>query len=145
MESRIPPKDTKILMCNERECIKDFDKDVLICFLCGRSVHYRCSLLPAYQIHVFNSKRNQRYYCQNFIRVPPELLELIPKRDQSFQSFKTIKENDNLKRDISACEALIKKQQENEEHLKTIIEDQKNTMTDLKRKLESGPAFHTLE
>ena len=50
-----------------------------------------------------------------------------------------------MKRDISACEALIKKQQENEEHLKTIIENQKNTMADLKRKLESGPAFHTLE
>ena len=44
---------TELLICNSKECVDDQDKDSLTCAKCKRSIHYRCTMLPAYQIQMF--------------------------------------------------------------------------------------------
>jgi len=121
-----------LLICTDSQC-------------CQRSVHYRCTKLPAYQIHVIKSRRNYGFYCENCVTVPQDLLELVPKRQRSQPSLKTSKEIDRLKREVDACVGLIKNHQNNEERLEGIIDSHKAELTDLKKNLQTNPAFHTLE
>ena len=109
------------LICNNTHCTSDEDEDEgsLVCTKCRRLVHYRCTKLPAYQIQVINTKRNYAYYCQNCVTVPQELLEVVSQPDRLLANSK--KEIDRLRREIKACEALIKQCEENEKKLKETI------------------------
>ena len=137
------------LVCTAHECVNPYeDPDVLKCGSCDRKVHYRCTRLPAYQIHVFKSttkKRTYIYQCQNCVDVPKDLLELIPNRERSQPSLQTTQELERLQQDVKTYTNTIKQQQQKEDHLLKTIEDQHNKYTDLKRKLQSNPAYHTIE
>jgi len=132
-----------LLICTDSQCVDDQDKDSLKCLKCQRSVHYRCTKLPAYQIHVIKSRRNYGFYCENCVTVPQDLLELVPKRQRSQPSLKTSKEIDRLKREVDACVGLIKNHQNNEERLKGIIDSHKAELTDLKKTCkQTQPSIH---
>ncbi len=133
------------LVCSEIECINDHDNDCLICEACKRPVHYRCTRLPAYQIASIITKRNAKYFCQKCIIIPQELLELIPERIKSNPSIKLTNEIERLRREVSGCENLIKKQQVDETELKRIIGEKNSELLELKRKLQADPALHTVE
>ena len=101
--------------------------------------------LPAYHIHTIKKTKNARYHCSNCVMVPKILLELVPNRQRSQPSLKITKEIERLQREISGCESLIKKHQENETDFKRIIKDQKSALLTLKKNLKQDPAFHMLE
>ena len=67
---------TELLICNSKQCVDDQDKDSLTCTKCKRSIHYRCTMLPAYQIQMFVNLKSHRFRCQNCVDVSPEILEL---------------------------------------------------------------------
>ena len=138
---------TSTLICTMDKCVDDQDIDVLKCCKCERSVHYRCTRLPAYQIQLFKSTKRKKYQyqCQNCVQVPQELLDLIPNKERSHPSLKTERELERLQQDVKNSEDIIKKQKENENHFLKLIEDQQKELTDLKGKLQSNPGYHTLE
>ena len=134
-----------LLVCNSSECIKDSDKDALKCEKCKRSVHYRCTLLPAYQIQVIKSRKTHKYFCRNCVVVPQELHDLVPNRERSVTSFKTTKKVEQLQREIHGCEGIIKSHVEYESHLKEQLSKKDEDLLQLKNKLDNNPALHTLE
>ena len=62
-------------ICNKSKCINDADTQKLQCISCKRKVHYKCTLLPPYQIHryITFSKNYSTYICVNCIEVPDSL------------------------------------------------------------------------
>ena len=51
--------------CNHPLCDTE-NKDVIVCGECSTSVHFKCSKLPAYQIHRFLTAKNYRkYVCES--------------------------------------------------------------------------------
>lgn len=132
------------LLCTDKCCMDDEVEHTLNCAKCLRKVHYRCTQLPAYQIQAIITTRLNKYLCQNCIQPTNELKEMIPTKQRSIPIF-AVKEIDRLKREISGCESLIKKHQENETALQMKIEKQATALRDLKRKLQNNPAYHTLE
>ena len=148
LSSRISSTNTAQLICTITECTDDQDADSLQCSKCKRMVHYRCTKLPAYQIHLFKTRlknKSYRYQCQNCVEVPQDLLDLIPNRERSHSSRKTEKEIENLKRDIKGCENLIKHQEENEKELQNTIKSKQSDLNNLKEKLQTNPGYHSFE
>ena len=47
------PDEIVISTCTPTNCVQDEDKYKLECVKCKRLVHYRCTLLPKYQIQMF--------------------------------------------------------------------------------------------
>ena len=133
------------LICDDSHCVDDLDKDCLTCQKCTRKVHFHCSKLPAYHIFTLQNTRNSKFHCQTCVSVPKELLELVPNRQRSQPSVQTVEELEKLKRDVVGCENIIKQHKEDEVNLKKTIDEQKESLRVLKRKLQTNPSFHTLE
>ena len=88
--------------CSSTQCIDDEREDKLQCCECKNLYHYQFTLLPAYQIQAYISKRLKRYYyCQNCITVSPEVERLVNPLTKEQQEIK------RLRRDIKRCENLI--------------------------------------
>ena len=139
---------SKILTCSNSLCVsnKVEDDDYLTCMKCKRRVHYHCTKLPAYQIHIINTKRNHNYYCQNCVNVPQELLDRVSLRERLTPLPTPIKEvTEQLRREVKACEALIKNHQNVEEELKEVIKQQSLNIKDLKKKSQSTSAINSLD
>ena len=135
-----------ILICNQSQCTKDEDKDSLTCGKCKRSVHYRCTMLPAYQIQLILNKRGpNKYVCQNCVDVPEDLLQLVPIKQRSHPSLKTEKEIERLRRDNDALNAIIQQNILDLEKKNKMIEIKVNDLKQLKEKLDDSPGLHTLE
>ena len=132
-----------MLLCNSSTCVGDMDEDALTCAKCKRSVHYRCTMLPAYQIQVFLAKQYIKYYCQNCVTVPDRLLVLVPNRDRSIPS--TANEIKRLKREVHGCEGIIKSHEDYENHLKSELIKKEEDLTQLKKSLQNNPGLHTVE
>lgn len=137
-------KNKEQLLCTESECIDDRDEHMLSCINCERRVHYRCTKLPAYHIHATLNKRGAKFFCQNCVQPPEELMELVPERKRSIP-YVAVKEIERLKREVAGCENIISSHKENEKALQQIIDEQKVMITELKRKLNTNPSYHTLE
>ena len=120
-----------LLICNDTKCMTDDDHNTLVCIKCMRLVHYECSKLPAYQIHVINTKRHYPFYCKNCVDVPQSLLNLVPSNERTLPE----KEIERLKREVAGCEALIEHYEESEKKLKAHI-DNSNTLNDLEDKMD---------
>ena len=116
-----------LLLCKDSECVTNQDEDSLVCIKCMRLVHYKCTKLPAYQIHIINTKRNYPYYCQNCVVVPQELLDLVPNETDIA----------HLKREVKGCEALIDYHEDNEKKLQAYIDHQNLDLIDLRSKVKS--------
>lgn len=141
---KVAPKD-EIIICTENRCVADNDKDSLICSSCKRSVHYRCCLLPAFAIQTIEENRLQKFICINCVEVPTKLLELVPKKEKAQPSLQTQNEMKRLRREIDACEGIIKSSREFEDHLKKQLEDKDADLQLLKNDLKADPGLHTLE
>ena len=133
------------IICTLSNCIDDQDTDVLKCYKCQRRVHYRCTRLPAYQIQVFINKRIYKYECQNCIEVDQKLLDLVPPKERHHPSLKTEKEIEGLRLNIKCCENVIKQQKAKQKTLQTTIKDKEADLTEIKKKLQTNPGYHTLE
>lgn len=136
---------TELLICNSKECVDDQDKDSLTCAKCKRSIHYRCTMLPAYQIQMFVNLKSHRFRCQNCVDVSPEILELVPNRPKSPSPMKTNKEIERLRREVEECTALIKQFEAKEKEFQAKFQMQKNEFESLQSKLQTTPGLHTIE
>ena len=143
MASSLPsPPSTPASICTDADCVDDQDENSLKCTKCERSVHYRCTKLPAYQIHLINKKRNYSFHCQNCVEVPKSLLELVPVRKVRSQQIQAAK---TLRMQNIEYEKTIKTLKGNEQQYLSMIEKQQVELSELKKKLQSDPAYHTLE
>ena len=100
-------------------------------------MHYRCTRLPAYQIQVFINKRISKYECQNCVEVDQKLLDLVPPKERHHPSLKTEKEIEGLRLNIKCCEK--------QKTLQTTIKNKEADLTEIKKKLQTNPGYHTLE
>ena len=112
------------LKCSTSQCVDDDDTNRLRCESCGRKVHYRCTLLPTYQIQVLK-KRTMKFVCINCVNVSKQLQEVIDTQDVPFSIVSRDKEEiKKLRKELSACENLLKVQYENQkilqENIKTL-------------------------
>ena len=138
-----PSRNSKnLLICITSNCIKEEDIDILSCDRCQRNVHYRCSMLPAYQIQLFQMKtRQHKFVCINCVNVDAKILELVPVKKRPQPSLKMEKEIKDLTRELDACKALLKQYDSNKALNDTSIEE----LNQLKKNLDSNPALYTLE
>ena len=71
---------TLVPQCTQSSCcINEIDENKFQCATCKRYVHYRCTALPLYQIHLFTSKSYRNYICINCTNVPEHLTNVIPR------------------------------------------------------------------
>ena len=66
----IQPTNDEILVCTPSSCTNDEDLYKLECAECKRLVHYNCTQLPVFQIHLFLTKGYREFVCANCIDVP---------------------------------------------------------------------------
>lgn len=62
--------------CTKEKCsinITETSNGILVCRKCKREVHYICSELPPYQIHLCLTSKLRSFQCQNCVKVPEEL------------------------------------------------------------------------
>ena len=114
----------------------------MVCVRCKRSVHYRCTQLPPYQIQLFLDKQKSTHYkyvCPNCVEVKKEITELVPVTTRTLPSLR--REVDKLRRELDACNGLLK---QNELDRK-LMDDQKSELENLKNKLSTDPGLHTFE
>ena len=59
-------------LCNKTQCITDLDTQKLQCSKCKRKVHYKCTLLPPYQIHRYATfgMNYSTFMCVNCVEIP---------------------------------------------------------------------------
>lgn len=140
-----PPGDSSdddLLICTPAQCTKDQDNDVLKCERCGRHVHYRCTLLPAYQVQLFKmNTRQHKFVCINCVAIDKKVLELVPNKPRPQPPLRLEKEIEDLKRELEACKGLLKKYEED----KFRADSKTKELETLKKKLHKEPALHTLE
>eukprot|EP00111_Clytia_hemisphaerica_P021761 TCONS_00063988-protein len=99
--------------CSLSKCIINEEnalKDTLQCRKCHRLVHYLCTELPLYQIQICLSYKSRSFQCQNYTKIVPQVME----RYNSNESSKI----EGFKNEIKACENIMKRQDEEINHLK---------------------------
>ena len=127
LKTKINKKSPKFHECSPQRCIfkDESSRDVALqCRKCHRAVHYRCSKLPAYQIQLCLSFKEQRYQCPNCIRVSQQVLEELElSRD-------TIVINDNANKKVNNTEKnKVNTKNENKHGYKQKIRNAKTTTT----------------
>ena len=75
----IQPTIDETLVCTPSGCTNDEDLYKLECAECKRLVHYICTQLPVFQIHLFLTKGYRKFVCANCVDVPQYLLDIVPK------------------------------------------------------------------
>jgi len=107
-----PSQNFDDLRCSETKCY-GLEENVLVCMVCERFVHYKCTKLPLYQIQAFlnaKAKRNGRwtFLCINCVEVPKDLPALCDAVKDDFTE---------LKSDISVRDRVIEEYDDNEKKL----------------------------
>lgn len=72
-EETTTQQEENLEQCTENSCIKDQDQDKLSCIVCNRSVHYRCTKLPLYQLQLFVKRRIRSFTCVNCVEITKDL------------------------------------------------------------------------
>ena len=132
--------------CTTSICVQDDENEKLQCSECTRHLHYRCTQLPAYQIHMFITKRHRKYVCKNCIQVPKELYEKLPSREKALsrinntvlESKKLKEEVKKLKKDVEGCESIIQTQTET-------IKEKSSEIDKLKQELKTLKSINSVE
>ena len=76
MDGDTCPSDTiKPEKCQKNNCINDTTEQTLLCSSCKKRVHFRCSLLPSYQLqrYITFGKGHSSYICESCVKVPQYL------------------------------------------------------------------------
>ena len=84
MASDVNNDKTSLKECTNSECTNDdteSDSKRLQCNKCKRRVHFKCTLLPAYQLQRYLTfeANYSKYLCMNCVNVPEDLNETVPK------------------------------------------------------------------
>ena len=103
--------------CSVAECKSDINKHMLKCSKCKRMTHYRCTLLPAYQLYLFTRKTYRLYVCDTCVPVIPVIY--IPD-DFKGHCLEETRENEIL--EIQAMEKRIEQREEYNKMLENDIE-----------------------
>ena len=142
-----PPGDLIQLDCTKSSCTQDEDIHKLECAECKRLVHYKCTQLPVYQVQLFLTKGYRKFICVNCIDVPKYLMEILADNQARETSNKDKGELSRLKREVTACENIIKVHEENETKLKDIITSQNDELKEQEEKFnEAGnPDFDVIK
>ena len=128
MSSDLDSSFDETLKCSTSACINDQDQNRIQCGDCKRSVHYRCTMLPAYQIQLFINKRSMKFSCANCVTVQKNLVDLLKSQDVPFYILSRDKEEiHRLRKELKACENLLKIQDDNQKQLKDMIMSQAET------------------
>ena len=140
MEGASPPCEdadgsfTRTTCCSTSKCVGSFTKkEVMQCSKCNRSVHFRCSQLPPYQIQFFiaNRRRNMTSFCCiNCTDVSKDVTDLC-KENKTQDLLLRIQ---TLERDVEACKNIIKVHQEKERDSLSVIDSYKSKVAKLKEK-----------
>ena len=66
--------------CSANECIIDSNAQRLHCHKCKRKVHYRCTLLPLYQLQQFLNfgSSYRKYICVNCVEMQENIRGIVP-------------------------------------------------------------------
>ena len=89
------------LQCTLEAChISTTDENKFQCNTCKRYIHFRCTNLPIYQIHQFQTKKYRNYVCISCTKVPDNLKNIIPTPPPPVMN----KEADDLKQVIKSKE-----------------------------------------
>ena len=85
MESDVNPKyialeDIHLETCTTKECVDDADQNTLRCSVCKRRGHYKCTMLPLYQLQRYLTFGNNyyKYICVTCIEVQDDLRKILP-------------------------------------------------------------------
>ena len=110
-QSLIEEEDTPHQVCSQNQCRKTPQLYIssLQCNACNRYVHYRCTGLPPYMIEFFIRKfggKQRKWCCQKCIVVPKEVKEAVSYDENHSNTV------EHLRKDIDACEGLVKAQRE---------------------------------
>ena len=101
------------IKCSTLECVDDNDENRLMCESCKRKIHYRCTLLPVYQIQIYK-KRTMKFTCVNCVTVSKDLQEVVGSQDVPFSIISREKAKiKRLRKVLAACENLLKIHHEN--------------------------------
>ena len=68
----------KTQLCTSRSCSPDRDQYKLQCTKCQHLVHYKCSHLPSYEVHLFVTTGYRKFICANCVEVPQYIMDLVP-------------------------------------------------------------------
>jgi hypothetical protein len=126
MESDVNPKDIALEdihleTCTTKECVDDSDLHKLQCTTCKRRVHYKCTMLPLYQLQRYLTFGNNycKYICVTCIEVPDDLRTILPKG----------MENEILIEEIEKQKDLIKVYENELSSLRTAVKTMENEIT----------------
>ena len=107
--------------CTENNCLinPDYDdnKTTLLCKICKRKVHHKCSLLPPYQLqrYITFRERFNPYICSNCIQVPENI-----RNSQSQHLFDTVEKfnEHEIKEELEVLKETIRNKDAEIEQLK---------------------------
>ena len=91
--------------CSPTKCVineKSNIKSILVCRKCKRHVHYQCSELPDYQIHLCLSFKLRSFQCRNCVKISPAVLKNLVNDGPT--------KVEKLKRDVRLCENILRSQ-----------------------------------
>ena len=96
--------------CTATNCFDPDNKDTLKCSVskCGRLVHYKCSMLPPYQVQIHLNNQNKRnkatFICFNCVEVSKDIVSLCGEENhEKMKLKKIINERDRQIEDIKAA------------------------------------------
>lgn len=88
--SDITPSIENRMKCSINECKRNLNERYLLCHKCKRRVHYRCTLLPLYQLQQFLnfSSHYHKYVCVNCVEIQEDLQYNAPMNpdNETFQA-----------------------------------------------------------
>lgn len=93
-------------ICTESCCTNTDDDRKIKCAKCKRQVHFVCTNLPIYQLSLFFSKNYRSFICVNCVEIPKEFRANYNNQEENMIN--------QFKREVKACENIIKVQKENE-------------------------------
>ena len=122
--------------CSTSACIADQNENQLRCGECKRFVHFRCTMLPAYQIQIFINKR-MKFTCCNCVNIQNDLVHLLKSQDVPFYVLSRDKvEINRLKKELKACENILTVQGNNQRELTDTINRQMKESKEIQQSIE---------
>ena len=103
--------------CTEHNCTNDNDKMRLECHKCLRTLHYACTGLPTYQLQMFMTKGYRKYVCIDCCLIAKDLNKKVHEQAERIQS------RTHSRKEIEACESIIKLKNENEKKLSNVVKE----------------------
>ena len=121
-----------------QKCKDDENQHLLVCANCKRSVHYRCTRLPLYQIEQFVSKKVRKYTCVNCVKISYDLYEILIdyNPDQSFEVEELTQALKEINLTNNETETLNKSLRNKQKKLTKLMEDELESVVKHKQNIK---------